>query len=163
MERVATRHSPRNTGAGSTRDARPQRAQGFRPARPLPPGASTIGKRIHRGVGSDAENSLPRTLASTTPTYPNDAADKREEQLLGDEKCADSAMARAQRLHQADFGAALDHRGRGSRPDGQRGRKQRRNRHQPHQPPTRVRMRPSPSATWRIARTSTPGSTCCIW
>src|ERR1019366_1032652 len=62
-----------------------------------------------------------------------DATHQREQQLLGNKKCADGAMARAQRLHQSNFRAAFEHRGRGRGAHGKRCGKQRRDRHQPHQ------------------------------
>ena len=85
----------------------------------------------------------------------NSAPNKREQELFGGEQKTDGAGAGADGFHQADFGAALDHRrGRGCA-YGERGSQQRGEGRSQSSVRTRVRMLPSPSATRRITCAST--------
>src|SRR5260221_6994213 len=92
------------------------------------------GEEDQSNGGSDAENSNTKNSRQfQTDRIACNSTDEREEQLLGKKKCANRAMARAQRLHQTDFRAPLEHSRCGRGANGERRGKQCRERHQPHQ------------------------------
>src|SRR3984893_6237871 len=70
------------------------------------------GKKNQSNAGGDAKNSNAQNSRQFQPDgVARNPANERQEQLLGKEKCADCVTARAQRLHQPDFRAPLEHGG----------------------------------------------------
>ncbi len=154
-------HSPRNTGAGSTREARPKRhetpqqrdhrredqndreaksneASGATPKIPMPSArANTSPSAYPRTPPTSASNNCSATKNAPTArrlapsAFINPISERRSSTVVAD--VAPTASAAANKAAIVTIHIS---------------------------PLTRVRIRPSPSATCRIARTSTPGNCC---